>query len=891
MKIRFIINYHTRWGETLHISGTIAELGGGNADYSVQMECVGDGLWQKDIDVAKIPESFEYSFLLKSGNETVRREWGAPHIFVSGEYISRYIIYAAWQDIPSDKPFYSSAFTDGILRRAYRDQPLVPAPNMVCLRVEAPVVSPDEYVAISGNIDFLGNWNPARAIRMNDARFPAWEINLPLDELSDRFEYKFIIIRESDGTVSQWEERDNRTYSIPRGISGEYVEIEGMRFAESSCDWKGAGTAIPVFSIRTESDFGTGDFSSLKPMIDWCVKTGQKVLQVLPVNDTTQSGTWRDSYPYSAITSFALHPLYIRLEEVGRLSDPARRDYYEKLRRELNALPTLDYELVMNGKMSYLREIFAEQGANTLESREFAKFFEHNESWLKPYAAWRVLLDIYGTSDNGQWSDMSVYDKDRVEVFLEKHKDEANFYYYVQYHLDKQLRAARRYAHSKNMVLKGDIPIGIGRYSVDAWTSPSLLNINTQAGAPPDDFCDLGQNWGFPTYNWDEMDKDGYLWWKNRFRKMSEFFDAYRIDHILGFFRIWEIPNESRHGLLGYFNPALPYSADELANEYDFRIDVPRHTRPLITDEMLQELAGDLTSEITGYYLRSDDDTWELRPEVATQQQICDLLNNNTGRHNAGRIRDILMLLCDDVLFVEDPYKPGHYHPRISGYKTWQYRMLTEEDRQKFDRLYHDFYYERHNEFWKENAMRKLPPLIDATSMLTCAEDLGMIPACVPQVMDNLKILALEVERMPKAPWQEFGIPSTYPYYTVCTTSTHDMGGIRAWWESDAAMAGRFFANVLGESGEAPKKAEPGICERIVEMMAQSPSMLCILPLQDWLSTDGALRRDNPADEQINEPANPRHYWRYRMHLTVEQLLSSPDFNHRISRLISASDR
>jgi 4-alpha-glucanotransferase len=187
--------------------------------------------------------------------------------------------------------------------------------------------------------------------------------------------------------------------------------------------------------------------------------------------------------------------------------------------------------------------------------------------------------------------------------------------------------------------------------------------------------------------------------------------------------------------------------------------------------------------------------------------------------------------------------------------------------------------------------MWKLPPLLDSTSMLTCAEDLGMIPDCVPSVMNILKILSLEIERMPKNPKEEFGNTHAYPYYSVCTTSTHDMPGIRAWWESDREMAQRYFNHVLHEGGEAPYFAEPWICEKIVNINLQSTSMLCILPLQDWLATNGSLRRDNPNDEQINIPANPKHYWRYRMHITVEQLLTEDAFNNSVKSYIYHSGR
>ena len=250
-----------------------------------------------------------------------------------------------------------------------------------------------------------------------------------------------------------------------------------------------------------------------------------------------------------------------------------------------------------------------------------------------------------------------------------------------------------------------------------------------------------------------------------------------------------------------------------------------------------------------------------------------------------------LLGLIDDVLFVEDPYEKGKYHPRISAQFTYIYRSLNDYEKWCFDRLYNDFYYHRHNDFWYGKAMWKLPPLIEATDMLVCAEDLGMIPDCVPAVMDALKISSLEIQRMPKDPKAEFGDTYTYPYLSVCTTSTHDMGGIRQWWEEDREKTQHFFNNILHEGGAAPYYAEPWICDKIITLHLNSPAMLSILPLQDILSINGNIRRENPLEEQINVPANPRHYWRYRMHLTMEELIANDEFNRYLREKIKNSGR
>lgn len=528
---------------------------------------------------------------------------------------------------------------------------------------------------------------------------------------------------------------------FPRKHSAEIFDRPGFR---------GAGTAVPVFSLRSDEGFGVGEFNDIPAFADWAARTGQCIIQLLPINDTTRKGTWSDSYPYNPISSFALHPMYVHLPDVGIKPDAE----YRKLQKELNAKPFVDYPKVVAVKDRYLRKAFAEFGAKEMASRAFKIFAAANADWLDAYAAYCAKRDA----------------------------SEENFYRWVQWHLDRQLSSAVKYAHSKGVYLKGDLPIGVGRDSVDACSFPKLFNLDQNAGAPPDYFSSEGQNWGFPTYNWDEMARDGYDWWKRRLRKMSEYFDAFRIDHILGFFRIWEIPSEFSGGLLGHFNPALPYSRDEI----------------------------------------------------------------------------VAMGLPIIGLFIEDPRKPGWFHPLISpdtsGLEPWQ--------KERFDALYTDFFYHRHDAFWKFGALRKLPHLLSATGMLACGEDLGMVPDCVSEVMDSQKILSLEMARMDKG--------HEWPYLSVCATSSHDMTGIRLWDSDDRT---------------------PAECRDILWSHLSSRSMLAIFPIQDWLSMDGALRAADPKAERINDPADPDNKWRWRMHLSTAQLLDSASFCTSVASLIADSGR
>jgi 4-alpha-glucanotransferase len=892
MILSFNVDYRTNWGEALYLTADLPQFGNGDHTKAIKLELYGEQTWKTQVELPDNVKDFTYRYLVKNENGGEKKEWGHGHLFRAGKNVKSYEIFDRWQDQPWDKPFYSVVFTDCVCRREGRALPAAVEPAGLLLSCDAPMVAPDEVLAVAGGCDALGNWDPAKAVVMSDANFPTWTAALPLDKLPEDMEFKFLILKKNEKTVVCWEGTDNRHFTVSPATQGENMVVAGLRFVNPKAPWRGAGVAIPVFSLRSNDDFGVGEFFDLKLMVDWAAKTNQRFIQVLPINDTTMTHTWTDSYPYNANSTFALHPMYLRLSELGKLKDGARQAYYDHLAKELNALEEIDYERVNEAKNAYTRELFAQVGEKAVKAPAFRHFVKENASWLTPYAAFCVLRDRNGSADFSKWGAYATYDASAVATFVKENENDINYVYWIQYNLDKQMREVRDYAHSHGVAIKGDIPIGISRTSVDAWLSPRLFNLDCQAGAPPDDFSVLGQNWGFPTYNWEEMNRDGFAWWKARFRKMAEYFDVYRIDHVLGFFRIWQIPMTQVHGLLGIFNPALPFHPDELRNNYDFWLDVDKQTTPYIMDYFLKDFFGEYTDEARERFLvDAGYGRYRLRPEFATQRQVANYYAQLPEDEKNTKMCNALMGLIDQVLFIEDPYEKGKYHPRISAQYTYIYRSLTDYERWCFDRLYNDFYYHRHNDFWYGKAMWKLPPIIEATDMLTCAEDLGMIPDCVPAVMNALEILTLDIQRMPKNPREEFGNPANYPYYTVCTTSTHDMAGIRQWWETDRETTQRFYNNLLHEGGQAPFFAEPWVCEKVIDSHLYSPAMLCILPLQDWLSIDGHLRRENPYKEQINEPAKCPHYWRYRMHLTVESLLDADDYNKRLANMIAASGR
>ncbi len=822
----------------------------------------------------------EYNYRAVQGGTVVNNERGRAHSIPLAKGIQSLLVSDIWHEKSPSDPFASSMFTSSIFRRQNPQKMLLEAGGLM-VEVYHPGIQPDHNLVLVGSSPALGSWNATQGIVMTDGDFPTWRTpSLNITEELLTSEFKFVITDRLSGRVVAWEVGVNRNFASCQGSASEAIYYATAEPHFDIPQWRGVGVAIPLFSLRSQESCGVGEFADLKKMVDWARLTGQNIIQILPINDTTMDGTWRDSYPYNANSIFALHPQYIAPKSVGKLRDKGRQASFEKEAQRLNRLPAVDYEAVNNLKNNYLRELYTESGDKTTKRKEYQKFVTQNSYWLESYALFSLLRDKYSTANFALWGDESTYSQTLLDHYKEEHSKQLAYYYFVQYHLHIQLLEVHAYALAHGVALKGDIPIGVSRTSVDVWVAPHLFRLDSQAGAPPDDFSVLGQNWGFPTYNWEVMSRDGYSWWRARFSKMAEYFDAYRIDHILGFFRIWEIPLDAVHGLLGYFNPALPFTAEQMREQYGFTFE-QSYTRPAINSWLLHHIFGERREEVAHKFLRPIDlDLYEFRPEYSTQATIVASVEDLS-------LHEGLLSLFEEILFVEDPHKAGHYHPRIAAQNTFKYRAMNQHDKTRFDALYNDFFYRRHNDFWRAEALKKLPALLDATTMLTCGEDLGMIPDSVLAVMSQEKILSLEIERMPKDPSVEFGEPCHNPYHSVCTTSTHDMNPLRAWLRENRELSNRYFAQRLGIDHQMGDDAPGWICEHIVRDHLASPSMWVILPLQDWLSIDEELRAIDPESERINIPANSRHHWRYRMHCTIEELIAHDKFNARLTNIIS----
>lgn len=871
MQVTFRIKCHTVVGQMLYF--LIDE------EPPLQMIYDSDFVWAVDFMCEKSVLNYHFKVADESG-KTIFEELQGHTVAVSDTLASLLItdelelsnLYSVFQTTPFTKCMY-----------AHTVEPFVQIENgQYVFEVLAPTILPSQTIAVTGNLPQLGEWQQAFPLRY--AGNGLWRYVIAKQKIQECAEYKFVICDFFSKSILKWEHGDNRRICFDENCKYISSQIVRCRFRDNFL-FRGAGVAIPVFSLSSKESCGVGDFYDLKLMVDWAAATGQQLIQILPINDTTNTKTNGDSYPYSANSVYALHLMYVRLEALGLLKDKSFLKTYQQQKDSLNNSKFVDYQSVVKIKEAYLKQLYRQERQTVFAKRSYQQFFTKNKNWLVPYAVFSVLREQNKTSIFHLWKHLSVFVPEQVGQFAEQNAKEVGFYYFVQYYLSQQLQEVREYAHSKGVVLKGDLPIGISRYSVDAWMYPNLFHLDKQAGAPPDDFSVKGQNWGFPTYNWEEMAQNGFSWWKSRFANMANYFDAYRIDHILGFFRIWEIPTHAVWGLLGTFNPAMPLSREEI-ERYGVHFDEETFLTPYITDSVLEEVCGADKDWIFDFLDIRQCGVYQFKNEFDTQQKIHKFFSENGFLEKQPQHYEILMMLQTEVLFIRDTTNKELFHPRINLHTTKLFVSLDHNMQAALARLHEDFFYHRHTEFWKQQALNKLPYMLKASKMLVCGEDLGMVPTSVPEVMAQLQILSLEIQRMPKEFGVEFIDPHSTPYLSVCTTGSHDMATLRGWWKENSERTQRYYNTMLHCEGEAPEECTAEMAEKILSQQLESNSMWTILPLQDYLAVSDELKSEDIDSERINNPANPHHFWCYRMHITLEKLLEAVTFNEKIRNLI-----
>jgi len=297
------------------------------------------------------------------------------------------------------------------------------------------------------------------------------------------------------------------------------------------------GIAFPLFSLHSEKSSGIGEYPDLLPMIDFCKEVGMDVLQLLPLNDTGP-----DPSPYNGISAFALNPLFLGIRDLPSIEKVP--DYQEKLAalHALCASVRIQYPDLIVKRKKFLREYFELVFKEISQTSDYKKFIEKH-SWLPAYALFKAIKESQNWQPWETWPGrLRSPSEKQFEELLEEYRESVDYHTFLQYFCFRQMKEVKEAAQKKGVLLKGDVPILLSRNSADVWWDRHYFLLHMVAGSPPDAFAEAGQEWGFPLYDWQEMEKHRYEWWETRLKVVSEFYHLYRIDHVVGFFRIWAIP-------------------------------------------------------------------------------------------------------------------------------------------------------------------------------------------------------------------------------------------------------------------------------------------------------------------------------------------------------------
>jgi len=657
----------------------------------------------------------------------------------------------------------------------------------------------------------------------------------------------------------------------------------------TSGDHPVAGVLLPLGALHSSESAGCGEFADLPAVAHWCATVGLHVLQILPVNDTGG-----DSSPYSAISSCALHPIYLRIQnlpEMGALPLPRREEILARLttlRQKTRESARFDYHHVNQEKLALLRDIYDNAGHTT----DTAPFLTDNP-WVPAYAVYRALKDREDQRPWMEWRAHSAGSAAVVQHLWEDSSDEelaaaTGFYLWVQMRCAEQFAAAATVIDQLGVALKGDIPILMNEDSADVWHRGEIFRREVRAGAPPDMFSSLGQNWGFPVYDWQYLASEDYAWWRERLRRASQYYHAIRLDHVLGFFRIWAIPEGNSTGLLGHFWPQKGITREELYQEGFDHGRLRWLLEPHIPGEWVREADGDLQA-LNGPVLHQigEEDLYNFAPDILNESALESAVDTLSA--NGSPVTDDVRALLFDQFRqrVLLPLPDGTFAPAWSFPVCWRYLTLTEGERDRFETLVarHE---SSNNTLWAAQGRELLSFIIETTDMLPCAEDLGVVPEAVPRVMGELGVLGLMIPRW-SFYWDQPGQPpipfSAYRRESVLASSVHDTSTLRGWWEQEEGR--ETLWEISGQPEPCPDVFNGSAALPVYQAMLKSTSQIVIFQIQDLLVLAPELLSEDPRDERINIPGTMERFnWTWRMPLTTEELMEHHPLAHTLRALL-----
>ena len=635
-------------------------------------------------------------------------------------------------------------------------------------------------------------------------------------------------------------------------------------------DHKLTGVVVPVFSLRSKKSCGIGEFSDLPLLGDWCVKSGLELIQILPVNDTG----YQES-PYSALSAFALHPIFINLENIKE-SKPFLKEI-SSLRKEYESHKRVQFASVLTAKLDILKKIYNEN-IKSVKSDKIIESWVIKNPWVKNYALFSTLRAENDLSSWNAWKKFSNPTETELKKLWSEKSDKNYFHVWIQFHLESQLVKAVKKLDDMGVSLKGDIPILMNEDSCDVWANRSYFNLKLSAGAPPDMFSAEGQNWGFPIYNWDNLKQDDYSWWRNRLKQAAKFYHAYRIDHVLGFFRIWNIPFTMQTGSMGYFNPSAYISRKDLNKMGLDEGRIRWLSKPHIFETELHDHLGTETESIIDLCLDriGSENLFLLNDKFSSEKHMYQSdISENAKSFLSGQLKNITLIEIDEETFsLSWTYRDSRGYHSLNQWEKEKIEEISANCGAKAERI------------WEENALSLLSFMKDTTDMLVCAEDLGAVPDCVPSVLQKLGILGLKVVRWARE-WNKDGEPYTpvnqYPLLSVCTPAVHDSTTLKQWWYEEQNKA--LLAEGLGASSLEEEPTESAILS-FLSSLFKSSSAICMVQIQDFFGLDKSVCDNDIHYERINIPGTVQDInWSYRIPQKLEELVDNNSLSKTVLSL------
>lgn len=641
-----------------------------------------------------------------------------------------------------------------------------------------------------------------------------------------------------------------------------------------------SGVAVPLFSLRSRASIGIGDFLDLIPFARWATLCDFNIIQLLPVNDTGS-----ESSPYSARSAFALNPVFINIQSVEG-SSKFESDI-EEAKEEFDKYKKVEYYKVSTWKRSILRKIFDSRYDNLKNDMSLSNWIEANV-WSKAYCVYCTLKQENRESSWKDWNAHRDPTSEEIEKLWAKNHKDCLFQAWMQYIAEMQFSTAVNELSQMGLRLKGDIPILINEDSADVWADRKYFSLSDRAGAPPDMFSYTGQNWGFPTYRWDVLEQDGFSWWRRRLAQASKFYHAYRIDHVLGFFRIWSIPEKESTGILGHFEPSFPIKWETLRAAGLYHESMEYLRRPNYSVDQLRGFLGSDTEHLLEKCfenLPGTTDRFILKEEFSSEKQILAMDESQLAK-------DSMLRVYWNRVFIPTG-DADTFYPYWYWYNQPVLYTLPQNEQDKLREII-QANEQSQNALWEQNAMKLLSVLAKETDMLVCAEDLGAVPPCVPTVLNKLNILSLRIERWARnwnVQYSPYYDMEEYPRLSVCATSCHDTSTLRGLW-NEPDFDRSFYWSHAHQVGEAPNELTPSVVRNLLTHVYSANSLFCILPIQDYFALSSTLAQGNPEDERVNIPGTVGgNNWTYQLPCTLDELLNITSLSSEIRKLVDARKR